>query len=53
MTNFQIGLTWRRVWVVLGKVHDSLEVTVVIQRIGIQHDERDVPAKDVFIVQLI
>ena len=45
-------LTRRRVWIVSRKGHDGLEITAVVERVGIQDNESDVPVEDIVIVEL-
>ena len=42
----------RGVGVVLGEVHLGFEVATVVERVGVDDDESDVPVEDVIIVEL-
>ena len=44
--------TWRCVGVVLRKGHSSLEIAAVVDRILVEHNQGNVPLKDVVLVQL-
>lgn len=46
------GSTWRGVGVIGGKFHDCFEVAPIIQGILVQHDQRNIPLKDVILVYL-
>lgn len=45
--------TWRCVGVVLGKGHSSLEIAAAEDRILVEHNQGNVPLKDVILVQLL
>ena len=42
----------RRVGVVLGEVHLGFEVATVVEGVGVDDDESDVPVEDVIVVEL-
>lgn len=42
----------RGVGVVLGEVHLGFEVATVVERVGVDDDEGDVPIEDVVLVEL-
>lgn len=42
----------RGVGVVLGEVHPGFEVATVVERVGVDDDEGDVPIEDVVLVEL-
>lgn len=44
--------TRRRVGVVLRESHSTLEVSAVISRVLVEHDQGDIPLEDVLIVKL-
>ena len=42
----------RGVGVVLGEVHLGFEIATVVERVGVDDDESDVPVEDVIVVEL-
>jgi hypothetical protein len=44
--------TWRNERVVFGKGHDGFEIAPVVQRVGIQDNQGNVPAIDIIVVKL-
>lgn len=42
----------RGVGVVLGEVHLGFEVATIVERIGVNDDEGDVPVEDIVLVEL-
>lgn len=44
--------TWRGVGVVLRKGHSGLKIAAVVDRILVEHNQGNVPLKDVILVQL-
>lgn len=42
----------RGVGVIVGEVHLGFEITTIIERIGVDDDESNVPIKDIIVIEL-